>query len=72
MHFETFEKYQEFDLIKQKYAVANTNALSALSEISDGFFEFIISTFYYNTGKSYEIKTSIDNYPNTQEEIISQ
>lgn len=72
MHFETFEKYQEFDLIKQKYAVANTDALSALSEISDGFFKLIITSPPYNIGKSYEIKTSIESYLTAQEEIISQ
>lgn len=50
MYFETFEKYQEFDLIKQKYAIANTDALSALSEISDGFFKRIITSLLYHKG----------------------
>lgn len=72
MRFKTFEKYQDLELINQSYAIANTDALSALKEIDNGFFKLIITSPPYNIGKSYEVKTSIEEYLSTQEEIISQ
>ncbi len=72
MRFEIFEKYQDLELINQNYAIANTDALSALKEIDNGFFKLIVTSPPYNIGKSYEVKTSIEEYLSTQEEIISE
>jgi len=72
MNVETYEKYEDFELIKQEYAIINDDALNALKDIDNEFFNLIITSPPYNIGKSYEVKTSIENYLGTQENIISQ
>lgn len=54
------------------YQIINKDAISALSDIEAGKFDLIITSPPYNIGKSYETKTSIENYLKTQEEIISE
>ncbi len=54
------------------YRIENGDALSTLSNIESGKFDLIITSPPYNIGKSYETKTTIENYLETQEEIISE
>jgi DNA modification methylase len=58
--------------INTKYQIKNDNCLSALGNIEDGKFDLIITSPPYNVGKSYETKTSIEKYLETQEEIIAE
>jgi len=50
--------------------VINGDSLTVLKKIEDGKFDLIITSPPYNVGKSYETKTSIEKYLETQEEII--
>lgn len=52
------------------YQVKHGDALSTLQNIEDCKFDLIITSPPYNIGKSYETKTSIEKYLETQEEII--
>ncbi|MDD2200350.1 MAG: site-specific DNA-methyltransferase [Bacteroidales bacterium] len=52
--------------------VINGDSLKVLKEIEDGKFDLIITSPPYNVGKSYETKTSIEKYLETQEEIINE
>lgn len=52
--------------------VINGDCLNVLKEIEDGKFDLIITSPPYNVGKSYETKTSIEKYLETQEEIINE
>ncbi len=63
-----------FDYINPKinYQVKNGDCLSILKKIEDGKFDLIITSPPYNVGKSYETKTSIEKYLETQEEIINE
>ena len=54
------------------YEIKKGNCLTALKKIEDGKFDLILTSPPYNVGKSYEIKTSIEKYLETQEEIIDQ
>ena len=46
--------------------------MNVLKGIEDGKFDLIITSPPYNVGKSYETKTSIEKYLETQEEIINE
>ncbi len=52
--------------------VINGDSLKVLKGIEDGKFDLIITSPPYNVGKSYETKTSIEKYLETQEEIINE
>ena len=55
-----------------KYQLINDNAFQALNQIKDEKFDLIITSPPYNIGKSYEIKTTIENYLEGQEKIIKE
>lgn len=55
-----------------EYEIKKGDCLSALKKMEDGKFDLILTSPPYNIGKSYETKTSIENYLETQEEIITQ
>ena len=52
------------------YQIKKGDSLSVLQKIEDEKFDLIITSPPYNVGKSYETKTSIEKYLETQEEII--
>jgi DNA modification methylase len=54
------------------YQIKNGDSLKVLKEFEDGRFDLIITSPPYNIGKSYETKTSIEEYLETQEDIISE
>lgn len=54
------------------YNIENNECLPTLKKIEDEKFDLIITSPPYNVGKSYEIKTSIEKYLETQEEIIKE
>ena len=54
------------------YQIINSDSLKTLGNIENGKFDLIITSPPYNIGKSYEIKTSIEKYLETQEEIINE
>ncbi len=55
-----------------KYSIENGDSLSILKTYEKGKFDLIITSPPYNVGKSYETKTSIEDYLATQEEIIKE
>lgn len=63
-----------FDYISQdtNYDIKNGDSLSVLKKIEDGKFDLILTSPPYNVGKSYETKTSIEKYLESQEEIIEE
>lgn len=63
-----------FDYIspETEYVIKNSDCLSFLKKIEDDKFDLILTSPPYNIGKSYETKTSIENYLETQEEIITE
>lgn len=54
------------------YAIKNGECLTILKKIDEDKFDLILTSPPYNIGKSYETKTSIEKYLETQEEIISE
>ncbi|MCU0418957.1 MAG: site-specific DNA-methyltransferase [Cyclobacteriaceae bacterium] len=54
------------------YQIKKGDSLTVLKKIEDGKFDLILTSPPYNIGKSYETKTSIERYLETQEEIIDQ
>lgn len=56
----------------KNYRVINGNALTELKKIESGKIDLIITSPPYNVGKSYEVKTSIEEYLNKQDKIIEQ
>lgn len=52
--------------------IVNADSLSFLKKEEDGKFDLIITSPPYNIGKSYETKTSIERYLESQEEIINE
>ncbi|MBW7843349.1 MAG: site-specific DNA-methyltransferase [Ignavibacteriaceae bacterium] len=54
------------------YVIKNGECLTVLKKIEDSKFDLILTSPPYNVGKSYETKTSIEKYLETQEEIISE
>lgn len=63
-----------FDYISPNldYQVKQGDCLTVLKTIEDEKFDLIITSPPYNIGKSYETKTSIEEYLETQENIISE
>ena len=63
-----------FDFIDpgSEYEVINGDCLQKLREIDHKKFDLIITSPPYNVGKSYETKTSIEKYLESQEEIIKE
>lgn len=61
-----------FDYIKPstQYSIINEDCLSRLKITEDEKFDLVITSPPYNIGKSYEVKTTIEEYLKTQEEII--
>jgi DNA modification methylase len=55
-----------------QYKIENQDALTVLKSIENCFFDLIITSPPYNIGKAYEVKTSIEKYLETQEEIIEE
>lgn len=55
-----------------QHRIVNGEALDTLRKIEEGRFDLIITSPPYNIGKSYETKTSIEQYLETQEEIIRE
>ncbi len=54
------------------YQIKRGDCLTVLQKIDDKKFDLIITSPPYNVGKSYEIKTSIEKYLETQEAIIGE
>ncbi len=54
------------------YEIKKGDCLAVLKKIEDKKFDLILTSPPYNIGKSYETKTSIEKYLETQEEIIDQ
>lgn len=63
-----------FDYINKDiaYQIINGDSLTILKKIENKKFDLILTSPPYNIGKSYEIKTSIEKYLETQEEIINE
>ena len=61
-----------FDYINPdlEHSIENGDCLKVLKKYEDEKFDLIITSPPYNIGKSYETKTSIEEYLETQEEII--
>lgn len=55
-----------------EYSIENGDCLKVLKKYDDEKFDLIITSPPYNIGKSYETKTSIEDYLETQEEIITE
>lgn len=75
MQLNVFTKKQRTILeesVNMHYSVINADALETLKTIESGKFKLVITSPPYNIGKSYEVKTSIEEYLNTQEEIIKE
>jgi DNA modification methylase len=52
--------------------IRNDDCLSVLEKTENSKFDLILTSPPYNIGKSYETKTSIEKYLETQEKIISE
>ena len=63
-----------FDYISSdiSHSIINGDSLETLRKIEDRKFDLIITSPPYNIGKSYETKTSIEKYLETQKEIINE
>lgn len=66
---ESLFKYINKDLY---YKIINEDALTAIKTMEDSKYDLIITSPPYNIGKSYEVKTSIEDYLKTQENIIAE
>jgi len=55
-----------------EYEIKNGDCMSILRKVENGKFDLILTSPPYNVGKSYETKTSIEKYLESQEEIIYQ
>lgn len=55
-----------------EYVIKNGDCLTVLKNTEDGKFDLILTSPPYNVGKSYEVKTSIEKYLESQEEIIAE
>ena len=71
MDFRSFQSSSVIDPIKLQYAIVNSDSLTVLKSMQNDTIDLIMSSPPYNIGKAYEEKTSIENYIETQEEIIS-
>lgn len=63
-----------FDYISSDtdYEIKKGDCLTVLKKVENGKFDLILTSPPYNVGKSYETKTSIEKYLETQEEIIAE
>lgn len=63
-----------FDLVSKDidFVIKNGDSSAILKKVDDGKFDLILTSPPYNVGKSYETKTSIEKYLETQEEIINE
>ena len=63
-----------FDYINEAtdFEITKGDCLTVLKKIEKGKFDLILTSPPYNVGKSYETKTSIEKYLETQEEIIDE
>ncbi|MBV6440374.1 MAG: hypothetical protein EPGJADBJ_02042 [Saprospiraceae bacterium] len=63
-----------FDYISPntEYQIINGDCMTVLAKFPEGKFDLIITSPPYNIGKSYETKTSIEKYLETQEQIIAE
>jgi len=55
-----------------EYLILNGNSLDLLATFEANKFDLVITSPPYNIGKSYETKTTIEEYLSTQEKIIEQ
>lgn len=55
-----------------QYSIVNRDSLEYLKQVPNDKFELIITSPPYNIGKSYEIKTGIEEYLATQETVIAE
>jgi DNA modification methylase len=55
-----------------RFEMKNEDCLSVLKKTEDNKFDLVLTSPPYNVGKSYETKTSIEKYLETQEEIIAE
>ncbi len=55
-----------------QYSIVNRDSLEYLKQVPAEKFELIITSPPYNIGKSYEVKTSIEEYLQTQESVIAE
>lgn len=62
----------EFINSNTKHVIKNSDCLTVLKTIEDSKFDLVLTSPPYNIGKSYETKTSIEKYLETQEEIITE
>ena len=61
-----------FDLIDPDidFSIKNGDSLDVLKNLESNKFDLVITSPPYNIGKSYETKTTIEEYLSTQEEIV--
>ncbi len=71
-HMKVEEPLFNFILPEIGYEIKNSDSLSAIKKMNDDTFDLIITSPPYNIGKSYETKTSIENYLKPQQEIIAE
>jgi adenine-specific DNA-methyltransferase len=69
---EAKEPLFDFVPVSIQGQIKNEDALTALESLTSGQFDLIITSPPYNIGKSYEVKTTIENYLESQEKIIKQ
>jgi DNA modification methylase len=69
---EAKEPLFDFVPVSIQGQIKNEDALTALESLKSGQFDLIITSPPYNIGKSYEVKTTIENYLESQEKIIKQ
>lgn len=61
-----------YNRLETNFEIKKGDCLDVLKNFEEGKFDLIITSPPYNVGKSYETKTSIEKYLETQEEIINQ
>ncbi len=63
-----------FDLIDNNltHKIFNGDSLRIIKNLPSNKFELIVTSPPYNIGKAYEVKTSIEEYLDTQEKIINE
>src|SRR5579884_3921469 len=62
----------DYNRLETNFEIKKGDCLDVLKNFEEGKFDLIITSPPYNVGKSYETKTSIEKYLETQEEIINQ
>lgn len=72
MQLMSYESTCDFEPVKLRYALENGDALEVLTGMENESIGLVITSPPYNIGKSYEVKTSIESYLQTQENIIAE